>query len=241
MGWPHDLPSFILLCSIGGSPETAQPRTIPCSQAVRGVMQCTEYSEIWLNLTFESKVVIKISLCTLWSRSTFQNLEGTMWLAKVGKGMLFSIEQAFVRSDEIRAPLKTSAWEANLALPCEQWFLQAGHCASMAKKPLRAFAFPLSMRVHLMTTNIQWQDGNENFNKTIGLISKTTTLHVYHAFIFAFLCHFCTTTTWRCLILRFMDNVNKQRRNLFFFSLLNLDMVPWNSTPFGFAYIWQSK
>ena len=103
------------------------------------------------------------------------------------------------------------------------------------------FAFPSSMRVHVMTTNIQRQDGNENFNKTIGLISKTTTLHVHHAFIFAFLCHFCTTTTWRCLILRFMDNVNKQRRNLFFFSLLNLDMVPWNWTPFGFAYIWQSK
>ena len=103
------------------------------------------------------------------------------------------------------------------------------------------FAFPSSMRVHVMTTNIQRQDGNENFNKTIGLISKTTTLHVHHAFIFAFLCHFCTTTTWRCLILLFMDNVNKQRRNLFFFSLLNLDMVPWNSTPFEFAYIWQSK
>ena len=37
-----------------------------------------------------------------------------------------------------------------------------------------------------MTTNIQRQDGNENFNKTIGLISKTTTLHVHHSFIFAF-------------------------------------------------------
>ena len=57
------------------------------------------------------------------------------------------------------------------------------------------FAFPSSMRFHVMTTNIQRQDGNENFNKTIGLISKTTTLHVYHAFIFAFLDHFCTTTT----------------------------------------------
>ena len=78
-------------------------------------------------------------------------------------------------------------------------------------------AFPSRMRVHVMTTNIQRQDGNENFNKTIGLISKATTLHAHHAFIFAFLCHFCTTTTWRCLILRFMDNVNKQRRNLFFF------------------------
>ena len=28
---------------------------------------------------------------------------------------------------------------------------------------------------------------------------------------------------WRCLILRFMENVNKKRRNLFFFSLLNLE------------------
>ena len=87
------------------------------------------------------------------------------------------------------------------------------------------FAFPSSMRVHVMTTNIQRQDGNENFNKTIGLISKTTTLHVHHAFIFA------------CLILRFMDNANKQQPNSFFFSLLNLDMVPWNSTSFVFAYI----
>ena len=56
---------------------------------------------------------------------------------------------------------------------------ERNHC----KQP---FAFPSSMRVHVMTTN---------FNKTIGLISKTTTSHVHHAFIFAFLCHFCTTTT----------------------------------------------
>ena len=127
----------------------------------------------------------------------------------------------YLTSSGFSRPDATLRWERN---HCEQ-----------------PFAFPSSMRVHVMTTNIQRQDGNENFNKTIGLISKTTTLHVHHAFIFAFLCHFCTTTTWRCLILRFMDNVNKQRRNLFFFSLLNLDMVPWNSTPFGFAYIWQSK
>ena len=35
-----------------------------------------------------------------------------MRLAKLGKGMLFSIEQAFVGRDEIRAPLKTPAYEA---------------------------------------------------------------------------------------------------------------------------------
>ena len=50
---------------------------------------------------------------TLRSRSTFQNLESTMWLAKLGKGMLFSVEQAFVgRDDERWARLKMLAWEA---------------------------------------------------------------------------------------------------------------------------------
>ena len=36
-----------------------------------------------------------------------------------------------------------------------------------------------------------------------------------------------------------MENVNKQRRNLSFF--LNLDVVPWDSTSGGFAYIWENK
>ena len=35
-----------------------------------------------------------------------------MSLAKHGKGMLFSVEQAFVGRDEKRAPLKTPEWEA---------------------------------------------------------------------------------------------------------------------------------
>ena len=87
-------------------------------------MQCTEYSKIWLNLTFAAlsltfirghkvfpvfmadRVIYQV---TLWSRSTFQNLESTMWLAKLGKGMLFLVEQAFVRRDVTQAPLKTPA------------------------------------------------------------------------------------------------------------------------------------
>ena len=50
------------------------------------------------------------------------------------------------------------------------------------------------------------QDGNENFKKktkkkqkTIGLISKTTTLHVHHTLL-CISCRFCTTTTSKCLI-----------------------------------------
>ena len=38
IGWPRACTSFILLCSISGSQETAQPRTIPCCQTVSGVI-----------------------------------------------------------------------------------------------------------------------------------------------------------------------------------------------------------
>ena len=37
-------------------------------------------------------------------------------------------------------------------------------------------------------------DGNENFIKAIGLMSKTTILHMHKAFG-KFLCRHCTTTT----------------------------------------------
>ena len=39
-----------------------------------------------------------------------------------------------------------------------------------------------------------------------------------------FLSRFCTTTTSKCLISRFMENVNNQRRNLFLFLSLNMSL-----------------
>ena len=122
--------------------------------------------------------------------------------------------------------------------PCELWFLKAGRYASMGKKPLRAtVCFSIEHARPRDDYEYPTRRGQRELQQNNSLISKTSTLHVHHVSIFAFLCHFCTTTTWTCLILRFMDDVNKQRRNLFSFSLLNLDMVPWNSTPFGFANI----
>ena len=74
--------------------------------------------------------------------------------------------------------------------------VEGNHCE-------QPFAFPLSMDVHVMPTsngitssflagnirdlNIQQQDGNENINETKGLISKTTTLYVYHVLLCIFL------------------------------------------------------
>ena len=72
-------------------------------------------------------------------------------------------------------------------IPCELWFLQDGRYASMGKKPLRA----------TVCFSIEHARPGDDFEypTTIGLISKATTLHVHYAFIFAFLFHFCTTTS----------------------------------------------
>ena len=63
---------------------------------------------------------------------------------------------------------------------------------------------------------------------------------MHHTFLFCtFLCRFCTTGTWKCLISRIMENLNKQRRN--FISPSELGYGPLNSTSGGFTHIWQSK
>ena len=46
-------------------------------------------------------------------------------------------------------------------------------------------------------------DGNKNVKKAVGLINKTTTMHVQHTFLFIF-CRHRTTTTWNSLERRFI-------------------------------------
>ena len=53
-------------------------------------------------------------------------------------------------------------------------------------------------------------DGSENFKKAIGLLSKTTSTCI--TLFCTFLYRLCKTTTWKCLISRFMEDVNKRRR-----------------------------
>ena len=54
-------------------------------------------------------------------------------------------------------------------------------------------------------------DGNENVIKAVGLIRKTTTLHVHHAFLYTSLT-FLHDYDVKCLISCFKEDVNKQRR-----------------------------
>ena len=76
----------------------------------------------------------------------------------------------------------------------------------------------------------------ERQKKPIGLISKTTTLHVHHAFLY--------------ISLLFLYDYDVKMPNFAFYRgrkqattklFLSLAMDPWNSVSGGFAYIWQSK
>ena len=55
-------------------------------------------------------------------------------------------------------------------------------------------------------------DGNGNVNKTIGLMSKTTTSHVHHTFLYISV-PFLLDYDMKLPISRFLEDVNKQRRN----------------------------
>ena len=69
-------------------------------------------------------------------------------------------------------------------------------------------------------------------------MGKTTTLHVHLTFLYISL-PFLHDYDVNCLILLFLEDVNRPRRNVILF--VNLNMVLTNSTPAGFAYIWRSK
>ena len=110
-------------------------------------MQCIEFSKIWPNLTFAALSVTFIRFYKVFTvfhadwviigLPCSQGQLSRIWkvqcsLAKLGKGMLFSVEQVFVGRDEIRAPLKTPAWKAmnsgllSSFLPTGACFLKVG-------------------------------------------------------------------------------------------------------------------
>ena len=64
--------------------------------------------------------------------------------------------------------------------------------------------------------------------KTIGLINKTTTLHVHHAFC-TFHCRHCTTMKWKRLISRFVKDGNTRQRLSVSFPVLWHSPLEFNS------------
>ena len=99
------------------------------------------------------------------------------------------------------------------------------------------WAYDLMFDVKIRDLEIRYGHGYKNVNKTkqaMFKISQKTTLHLQHTFFQNF---FAVTSCLRrkCLILSFMEDVSKRRRN--FISPSNLDIVLRNSTPGEFGYI----
>ena len=72
-------------------------------------------------------------------------------------------------------------------------------------------------------------DGNEDVNKAIGLLRKTTTLHVQHTFLYISLpsLHDYDVKMPNC---KFMEDVNKRRRISFSLSKVECGPQEINST-----------
>ena len=81
-------------------------------------------------------------------------------------------------------------------------------------------------------------DSNKNGKKAIDLISKTTTLHVHHAFLYIFFARRCATTTWKCQNSLFVEEVITIGRFCgincavilrYSFALRVISDIPWSS------------
>ena len=87
-------------------------------------------------------------------------------------------------------------------------------------------------------------DNNENVKTARGLLSKQQVCRCITLFC-TFLCRCCKNTTGNCLILRFMEDVNKRRRN--FLSLPKLECGSQenerqgNSPTFTFSVNWNKR
>ena len=75
-------------------------------------------------------------------------------------------------------------------------------------------------------------DGNDNVQKTIGLLKKDNNFARASRFFFFldFFARFCTTTTWKYLISRFMENVTNGRRNYISLSELGYSHLKFSFT-----------
>ena len=74
-------------------------------------------------------------------------------------------------------------------------------------------------------------DGNGDIKEAIGLITKRTTLHVHHAFLYI---SRCSITTWNVPMGHIVEDVN----NDFFVLFLHFDVLPKNSTSENLTLIW---
>ena len=108
----------------------------------------------------------------------------------------------------------------------KQWI--GGHVCTQKKILWELNSYHM-LKLSFIPSNLQscWP---RDWKRSIGLISKTTTLHVHHTFFqCTLLCRQCTNTTWKCLISPFMQDVNKPRRGFLIPSELGYVSKEFNS------------
>ena len=113
----------------------------------------------------------------------------------------------------------------------------------------RLFSQAISIQAEIQKVNImvssqirdfkiQWRDRNENITKK----SRFNKQNNAFACASCFFVYFFVVTTWlrrENVEFRVLWRTQTSNEEILFLSL-NLDMVPWNSTSGGFAYIWQN-
>ena len=111
------------------------------------------------------------------------------------------------------------------------------HCLKTWTRTYRSQVRGVSCSVGILRSNDA--TATRTSKRAIGLINKTTTLHVHHAFFYIslpFLHDYdVKMPNFACY------GGRKQATTTATFLFLNLDTVPRNSISGGFTYIWQSK
>ena len=72
-------------------------------------------------------------------------------------------------------------------------------------------------------------DVNESGKKPVGLDWQNNNFARASRFFCTFLCRRCTTTTWKCLISRFVENVTTRQQLYFYFPELRNNLLKFNS------------
>ena len=109
----------------------------------------------------------------------------------------------------------------------------------LSPAPVRPFSHQFLPSLHIIRDNRELKQRRPRRQrarqKSSRFISKTTTLYVHHAFLYISLPSLHNhDATWKCLISRYMEDVNKRRR--IYLSLFKLEYGPqrnqlWGNSP----------
>ena len=119
---------------------------------------------------------------------------------------------------------RTRAWHRNLGLIIEKWAFR--HFQGWPKKEKMRISCNSVSNIQCHSKHVTTYSGSVGRPVSNFIISKSTTLHVHLIVLSTFHCHHCTIATWKCLISRFIEDVQKPGRTFFLsLSLPSFDKI----------------